>query len=81
VTPFILEDLFYGEAVYLMLLLYIILMLGLQFKWKESGALTVPLCVIIGMQYMSEDLGYPALIMFALSIMIILFMANQMRNN
>ena len=77
--PNIFDDLLYGPLVYLVLLLYLILIFALQYKWKETGALTIPLSIIIGLQYLEEDLGYPALIMFGCGIMLILTLTKQMK--
>ena len=78
--PNIFDELLFGPLVYLVVLLYMILIFAIQYRWKETGALTIPLSMLIGLQYLDENLGYPALIMFCCSIMLIFVLMKQLKD-
>lgn len=73
------ESLFFGSGSWLGLLLFICMFLGLQFKWKHTGALTIPIAVFIGIEYLDNDLGWQALIMFFTALFIMLMMVKDLK--
>ena len=72
-------ELFYGSGSWLGLIILIILCLGMLLKWKYSGALFLPIMLFLGIDYLSHNLGWNALIMFFSSVFTVLYMVKGYR--
>ncbi len=71
--------LFYGSGAWLGLLLLLIMILGISVKFKKAGLLMLPVSVFLGVEYMTNSLGWHALIMWLASVFILLDMAFSLR--
>lgn len=67
--------LFYGQGVWLGLLLLLMLMLGISIKYPRAGLLMLPVSVFLGVDYLGHDLGWHSLIMWLASVFILLDLA------
>lgn len=74
-----LQALFFGSGSYLGLILMLGLCFTLQMGLRYLGALIVPIMILFGLEYISNGLGWHALIMFFGSIIVMLIMAKQFR--
>jgi hypothetical protein len=78
------DDLFtnilYGAASWFGILIFLSLIIGLLFKWKESIVLLLPVSVLIGLNYMTNGLGWHALIMFLTAIFLLFYGLNEVKN-
>jgi len=72
-------ELFYGSGAWLGLIILLILCLGMVVKWRYSGALFLPVMLFLGIDYLTNDLGWQALIMFFGSVFIVVFMVKEMK--
>ena len=72
-------ELFYGSGSWLGLIILLILCLGMVVKWRYSGALFLPVMLFLGIDYLTNDLGWQALIMFFGSVFIVVFMVKEMK--
>ena len=68
------ESLFFGSGSWLGLMLLLILALTMLLKWRPSGVLFMPIMIFLGIDYLTNNLGWEALIMFFSSIFILLYM-------
>jgi len=67
------DALFYGSGMWFGLLLILSMCIGLMLKWKYSGILTAPVTTFLGLDYLSRDLGWGAIIMFFTTIFTIIY--------
>jgi len=73
------EAMFYGEGVYLGLLLYITLIAGLVLKWRYMATLIFPISIFIGLEYLSRNLVWPSAVMFFTSIFLLGYMIKMFK--
>ena len=64
-------SLFYGTGSWLGLLLILSLVVGLTFAWKYMGLVMLPVTVLFGITYFSNNLGWHGLIMVFTAIFIL----------
>jgi len=64
------ESLFFGSGSWLGILLFLILCFAFVYAWRYSGVLLVPVTVFFALEYVGQNLGYHALIMFSSTILI-----------
>lgn len=65
-------ELFYGSGAWLGILLLLALIIVLSSRVKYAGVLMLPVAVFLGIDYLTNDLLWNALIMFFTSIFIII---------
>lgn len=68
------EALFYGTGSWLGILLFLSILIGLLLKWKYTGALLLPITIFIGIEYLTKDMGWYAIIMFFTSVFTLIYM-------
>lgn len=70
---------FFGDHLgsFLGLLILLAVSFGLQFSFRHLGALIIPIMLLIGLEYVTNGLGWHAIIMFVGSIIVLLIMAKQ----
>jgi hypothetical protein len=73
------ESLFFGAGSWFGLLLILSISLGLMLKWKYSGVLFLPVMVFLGLDYLSHDLAWQALIVWSSSLFLLLYMVKQLK--
>jgi len=73
------ESLFFGSGSWLGLLLFLILITGLLFKWKSMGVLLLPVTVFFGIEYLNKGLKWQSMIMFLSSIFILFYLITRRR--
>jgi len=73
------ESLFFGAGSWLGLLLFLILITGLLFKWKSIGVLLLPVTVFFGIEYLNKGLKWQSMIMFLSSILILFYLITRRR--
>lgn len=66
------SELFYGSGAWLGILLLLTILISLSAKIKYAGVLTLPIVVFLGIDYITNDLLWNAVIMFFASIFIII---------
>lgn len=71
----IFTELMFGSLSYLMLLIFLAVIWALVLMRKELAALMLPLSVIMGLEYLTNSLGWHAIFMFLNAIFIMLFVA------
>jgi Na+(H+)/acetate symporter ActP len=69
------NELFYGAGSWLGLLLLIAMVTGISAKVKYGGVLMFPVCLFLGMNYLTYNLMWNALIMFFLAVFIAIMTA------
>lgn len=65
-------ELFYGSGAWLGILLLLTIIISLSAKIKYAGVLTLPIVVFLGIDYITNDLLWNAVIMFFASIFIVI---------
>lgn len=73
------EAMFYGQGVYLGLLLYITLIAGLVLRWRYMAVLTFPISMFIALEYLFRDLVWPSAVMFFTSIFLLGYMIKMFK--
>jgi len=73
------ESLFFGAGSWLGLLLFLIIITGLLFKWKYMGILLLPITIFLGIEYLSQGLKWQSIIMFLSSIFILFYLTTKRR--
>jgi len=73
------ESLFFGSGSWLGLLLFLIIITGLLFKWKYAGVLLLPMTIFLGIEYLNEGLKWQCMIMFLSSIFILFYLLTKRR--
>jgi len=73
------EALFYGSGSWLGLLLFLSIITGLLLRWKNMGALILPVTIFLGIEYLDKNLGWHAVIMFLSSVFTLLYMITKGR--
>lgn len=69
-------ELFYGSGSWLGLLLLLAIIIGLSVKSRFAGLLMIPVCIFLGISYLSyPSLMWNGLIMFFASVFIIFTIA------
>jgi hypothetical protein len=71
------NSLFYGAGSWLGLILMLILMIGLTLKWRNASVIMMPMSVMLGINYLNNNLGWHALIMFLTAIFILIEYSHQ----
>lgn len=66
------NSLFYGGGSWLGLILMLILIIGLCIKWRNASVIMLPISMLLGINYLSNSLGWHGLIMFLTSIFILI---------
>lgn len=75
------EELFYGSGMWLGILLILAMVIGISLKTRYSGVLMLPVCIFMGINYISNGTGnqlWGAIIMFFAGTFLAL---NMMRNS
>ena len=68
------EALFFGSGSWLGILLFLSILIGLLLKWKYTGVLILPITIFLGIEYLTYDMGWEAIIMFLTSIFTLIYM-------
>lgn len=71
------QELFYGAGAWLGLLLLLAIIIVLSVRVRYAGLLTLPICIFLGIDYLTNDLLWNALIMFFASIFIVINIAKS----
>lgn len=75
------QALFFGDGAWLGLLLFLAIMLALFLKSEYTGALILPISLFLGLEYVSHDMGWHAIIMFFFSIFILIYMMKKIKSD
>jgi len=70
--------LFFGNGSWLGLILIVLLMMVLIYRWKEVGVLMIPVSVLLGIEYLSNNLGWHAMIMFLNGVFMIIYLIRKL---
>ncbi len=71
------QELFYGSGAWLGILLLLSIIIGLSLKEKYAAVMMLPVCIFLGIDYITNDLLWNALIMFFSSIFIVFNLARN----
>jgi hypothetical protein len=71
--------LFFGEGSWLGLLIFIGFFTLLMVKWKYSATLFIPISIFIGIEYLNNELGWQALIMFFDALFMLVFLIKDVK--
>lgn len=71
------EELFFGTGSWLGLLLLITIIIALSLKVRWGGVLTLPILIFLGIDYITNELLWNALIVFFASIFILINIARE----
>ncbi len=71
------QELLFGSMSYLVLLVFLALVWALVLMRRELAALMLPFSVIMGLEYLTNNLGWHGLFMFINSIFIMLYVATK----
>lgn len=71
----VIDALMFGSFSYFILIIFIIVIFAAVLIRRALGVLMVPVCVLTGIMYLNQDLGWHGLLMFLAGIFIVLFMA------
>jgi len=69
--------LLYGSFSWYLLIIFIILAFTAVLIRRALGALMVPICVLFGLEYLANDLGWHGLIMILTSVFLVIYMATK----
>jgi hypothetical protein len=72
-------SLLYGVGSWFGLLLMLTLIIALMLKWKESLVLLLPVTMLLGLNYMTNGLGWHSLIMFLTAIFLLFYGLNELQ--
>jgi len=73
--------LFFGNGSWLGLLLLLAIMIGLLLKSEYTGALLLPIAVFLGLEYVAQDMGWHAIIMFFFSVFMLIYMMKKIKRD
>jgi hypothetical protein len=71
-------QLFFGSGSWLGLILIIMLLLLLRLANKYSVILSFPICLLIGFEYLTNDLGWHALIIWLSAVVMLITTAKDL---
>jgi len=74
------EVLFFGSGSWLGLLLFLTIFLGLMLKWKYASCILIPIAIFIGLEYLTNNLGWHAIIMFMTTIFMLSYLAKEAKS-
>lgn len=69
------DAILYGSFSWFLLVVFIIIAFAAVLMRKALGALMVPVCVLVGLDYLTHDLGWHGLIMFFTSVFLVTYIA------
>ena len=73
------QALFFGSGSWLGILLFLSIYLGLTLKWKYAGVLFLPVTIFLGLDYISHDLAWHAIIIWISSLFLMFYMVKQLK--
>lgn len=73
----VIDALLYGSFSWFLLIVFIIIVFAAVIMRKALGALMVPVCVLVGLEYLANGLGWHGLIMLLTSMFIVIYIATK----
>lgn len=73
--------LFFGSGSWLGLLLFLMLIVGLAITKREMGVIMFPVALLLGLEYLSHDLGWHALMMFIAAAVVAFIVLENKKND
>lgn len=73
------DELLYGTGSWIGITLMLAIFLAMLVKWKYSGVLFLPITILMGIDYLNQDLDWQAIIMFLSSIFILLYLIKDLK--
>ncbi len=76
------ESLLYGEGSFFGLLILSVLIVGLVLKWRVASVFTLPIAILLAINYLDHSLGWHFMIMvFEASFIIFYIVLEKVRRN
>lgn len=72
-------EILFGSGAWIGLILLLTISLAMVLRWKATAVLFMPITLLLGIEYLTYELTFHAMILFFTTIFMVLYMVREMR--